>query len=249
MFYIVEKDNPNMKIEHFLWLDLIKSSREQHTVIECTIQEIPRVLENTPPIIIPLGCIDFTNEVLRHKYNISCMMPAEVPLCLRKEAFLGRFYKICPAADIPRDGAYFIKDATQMKGFSHLGSVKQIFHNDINPEHNYVVSSIVNIQSEYRVYIIGGEVYAIEYYNGNACVLPDIKKIQMMNLMYMMQPDYPISYTMDIMVTEEGTFLTEIHPTLFSCGLYTTLLSESFLKGYEDGLRYLQNHNTPAQIG
>lgn len=246
MFFLIEKDNPQIDAETFLWSRL--AQKTQHASMLCTLSQLPEVLPQMPQETIPLGSIDFTNKVLQQKYGVKCMNPVEIPLCLRSPEFLGRNYKICRHDEIPSKGSYFIKDATQMKGLVHLGNVERLNRHALIPEHLYVVSEVVDILSEYRVYIINGEIYAIEYYNGNATILPDAKKIQRMNLMYMMHPDYPLSYTMDVMVTEDGTFLTEVHPTIFSCGLYTTILSPDFLSGYADGLRYVLNHNTPAQI-
>lgn len=246
MFFLIEKDNPQIDIETFLWSRLVQQT--QHQSMLCTLSQLTEALPQTPHDAIPLGSIDFTNKVLQQKHGVKCMNPVEIPLCLRNPEFLGRNYKICRYDEIPRRGSRFIKDATQMKGLVYLGNVEKLNRHALIPEHLYVVSEVVDILSEYRVYIVNGEIYAIEYYNGNAAVLPDAKKIQRMNLMYMMQPDYPLSYTMDVMVTEDGTFLTEVHPTLFSCGLYTTILSTDFLSGYADGLRYALNHNTPAQI-
>jgi hypothetical protein len=104
----------------------------------------------------------------------------------------------------------------------------------------------MDIIAEYRVYFLRSEVYAIEYYNGNPLCFPDRNTIMSANMRYAREKDYPGSYTMDVMVTKDGTFLTEIHPVLFSCGLYTTVLGVDFLNGYIDGLHYILNHNTPV---
>lgn len=243
MNFILEKDNPVMKTEYFLWKQLLQHT-PQHQYIECTIQDIQLFVDNTDVRHIPLGSIDFTNTCLSHLYKIPKMNPIEVPPCLQTREFLGRKYQIVPSYQIPTHGLYFIKDASDMKRFAFCGNIKDIDKQSIKQENLYVVSEIVDIISEYRVYFLHGKIYAIEYYNGNPAVFPDINKIQKANAIYSAQKDYPLSYTMDWMITPNGTFLVEVHPTLFSVGLYTTILSDSFLDGYKESLNYILRHNT-----
>ena len=61
--------------------------------------------------------------------------------------------------------------------------------------------------------------------------------IQKMIQEYSKAEDRPKSYTMDIMVTNEGTALLEIH-TFVSVGLYSTLWDETLLGAYKDGIDY-----------
>ena len=48
---------------------------------------------------------------------------------------------------------------------------------------------------------------------------------------------------MDVMVTDKGTCITEIH-ILLSCGIYQTVLGRNFLFGYDDAMKYLEKYNT-----
>jgi hypothetical protein len=173
------------------------------------------------------------------------MHPIEIPPVLRTDEFLKRKYSIVKGSELPKQGYFFIKNASKLKEFSYTGYIELLDKkiNDINPEDFYQVSEVVNILSEYRVYVINKKIYAIAYYNGNPCIFPDINLIQKANLIYSIQPDYPNSYTMDVMINEKGTSIIEIHP-LFSCGIYQTVIGEDFLYGYKDSLDYIINHNT-----
>ena len=173
MNFILEKDNDAMETECFLWKQLLKSA-PQHKYFECTTQDIHSIPIPLHKQYIPLGSIDFTNKCLSKFYNIPKMNSIEIPSCLRNDEFLGRQYKIASAQQIPTAGVYFVKDASDMKRFSFYGDTQNIKPQDINPHNLYVISEVVDIISEYRVYFLHGKIYAIEYYNGDPTVLPDI---------------------------------------------------------------------------
>ena len=244
MIFLLESGNSDLKIESFLWQDLLNASGYNYNVLT-SIDDISKFLSDDK--IIPLGTIPFTNAVLSAKYNIPSMHPVEIPPSLRIPQLLGRQYNIVTFQDIPHNGEYFIKDASELKQFSCFGNYYDVA-DKCNPNHLFVVSEVLDIITEYRAYIINGEVYAVEYYNGDPCVLPDMNKITTANMLYGMAPDYPRSYTIDVAVTKNGTFVIEVHPVLFSVGIYTTVLSRSFLQGYVDSLDYILKHNTPVQI-
>ena len=247
MLFLVETNNPYMKIESFLWKDLLQSKTCPYDFRECTIDELASVIQqNSKREMVPLGSIRFTNQFFQMAHNIPQINPIEIPPILRTPYFLGRKYEILPFESLPQTGAYFIKDASQLKVNSYCGDMKCFPSNEYNHKHVYVVSEIVDIISEYRVYILQGDIYAVEYYNGDPLTFPDAKTIHTANQLYSTQRDYPKSYTMDVMVTPHGTFITEIHPVLFACGLYTTVLNTQFLSGYIDGLHYILKYNTPV---
>ena len=247
MTFLLEIDNPEMKVETFLWRDLLDETSCPHTYHECRLHELPAYVKNHDcKNMVPLGSIPFTNLFFQLVHNIAQMNPVEIPPTLRTDRFVGRTYKIVSAKDVPASGQYFIKDASGFKTMSYMGDMKNFNREELIATHQYVVSDIMDVQAEYRVYFVREEVYAIEYYNGNPLCFPDRSTIMLANMKYAQAKDYPGSYTMDVMVTKDGTFITEIHPVLFSCGLYTTVLSTSFLNGYIDGLHYILRHNTPV---
>ena len=248
MHFIIERNNKNMETEAFLWKQLLSSPGTTHTYSECTISELPDMISQIKKDIIPLGCINFTQDALKLKYNVSHLNPIEIPKELRIPALLGREYQVVSAHMIPKSGNWLVKDGSAMKDTLFIGNVERLSPEDINPQHRYVISEIVDILAEYRVYIVGGEVYACEYYNGDPLRFPNPAIIQQANYLYSKRKDYPKSYTMDVMITKDGTFLTEIHPTLFACGLYTTILSTKLLQGYQDALEYVLKHNTAVEL-
>lgn len=210
---------------------------------------------------IPVGSIQFINRWLSLFQGIEHIYPIEIPTCLRNDKFLKRKYSIRKKDDIPDKGFFFIKDSSQLKVFSYCGELRYFFYPEtqdkptsefdnplrLNPNHLYQVSEVVNILSEYRVYIIDGNIEAISHYNGDATLFPDVNLIKEANLLYSRQSDYPKSYSMDVMVTPQGTAIIEIH-NFHSLGLYTTLFGDNLAYAYRDGIDYIIKHNTPQSI-
>lgn len=210
---------------------------------------------------IPVGTIQFVSRWLEIFHGVSEAIPIEIPPCLRTEYFLKRKYSIRTKEDIPQQGYYFIKDASQLKVFSFNGELSLFIYPEIwtksenefdnslrlNPNHLYQVSEVVDILSEYRVYIINGNIENIVHYNGDPTIFPDVKLIEEANLLYSREKDYPKSYSMDVMVTPKGTALIEIH-YFSSLGLYSTLFGDNLAYAYRDGIDYLINHNTKQTV-
>lgn len=207
---------------------------------------------------IPIGSINFISTWLKVFYNIDKENPIEIPPVLRTDEFLKRKYSIVTADKLPRTGRYFIKDVSKLKEFTYSGDLEYFLFDEmfepakspydyslrINPDHLFQVSEIVNILSEYRVYIIDGKIENIANYNGDVTLFPDVELIKKANDLYSTQPDYPKSYSMDLMITPRGTAITEIH-NYTSLGHYSTLFGDNLLYAYRDGIDYLLKHNTP----
>lgn len=253
LIYLLQKPSDNgLKVEYNIWKELLESDANKYGKrqihIDTDLKRFRRDLRSAEAklgsiedkVMIPLGDIKFTESVLKEYYNISRMEPIEVPKALRKTEFLNREYKIIRGKNI-QSGYKFIKDVSELKSYTYLGSTQYL---EIEPDKLYQVSEVLDIKSEYRVYIIGGKVYNIVNYDGDCRIFPNISLIEKANLIYSNQADYPKSYTMDICIDSKGrTSIIEIH-NLFSCGLYSTVFGSDFLYGYKESLDYVINHNT-----
>lgn len=246
-------------IESLIVKDLIKLEKYSHKYISMSLQDFYTGNEHGVNIIkkedefpttykdaIPIGTIEFVTSWLRIFHGIEKENPIEIPPVLRTYEFLKRDYSIREFKDIPTKGRYFLKDASQLKGFSFSGDLEDFFKEkemELDKTHLYQVSEIMDIHAEFRVYIIDGEIVSIENYNGYPLVFPDINLIKKANLIYSIQKDYPRSYSMDVMITDRGTSIIEIH-NFTSLGLYSTIWGTNLLYAYRDGIDYLVNHNT-----
>lgn len=93
------------------------------------------------------------------------MQPIEVPAKLRKDRYLKRKYSIVSKEDLPEDGYWFIKKIDRLKEFTNTGCVGVYKHSLY--EGNYVVSDVLEILSEYRVFVINGVPQGVQFYQGD----------------------------------------------------------------------------------
>ena len=102
---------------------------------------------------------------------------------------------------------------------------------------NYLISNVVDIMSEYRVFVSDMSIKAIQFYDGDCTVFPNVSLLREMVGKYYLVQDRPKSYTMDIAVLKNGrTVILEVHPVV-SVGTYG--YSEyALLQMYKDGIEF-----------
>ena len=211
---------------------------------------------------VPVGTIEFVRAYLNKAWGIEKQSPIEVPKILRKPCFLNREYKIIKGSEIPKTGKWFIKDASRLKGFSYSGNIENIhimndkdigvdgdFNYHITKDQMLVLSSYIEIETEYRVIVIDGKIDGIQYYDGNCLVMPNEDNINILRTMagmYSAEPTSPKAYTMDIAITNEHKVaLIEIHP-FSSVGLYG-YCSDNLPYAYRYGVEWYEAYNTPIE--
>ena len=176
----------------------------------------------------PIGSLEFIESFLKIFHGIDREPAIEVPEQLQTIEFLKRDYKIVPFSSLPKDGCFFIKDASNQKSFSYCGNIAELqceLPGTLDESHLYVVSDLLDIVSEYRVYVIRGEIKAVSFYKGNPLAFPDTAFIKKTVRAYSRTANPLASYSFDVMITEKGTALIEMHSFL-SLGLYWTKWDE-----------------------
>ena len=222
------------EIEIAIVKDTIKQSLPYKTgIINYEMVSIENITNSKYKTGIPIGSIEFIEKWLSYFYN-KPMKPIEVPPILRTEEFLKRKYTICNPDKFPQKGRYFLKNAEKLKDWTYCGDISQSppLKNNL-----YVVSEEVVILSEWRAYIINNKIENISNYDGDSMKFPDSELIQKAVKIYSADKNCPKSYTIDIMVTNRGTAIIEIHPFV-SVGLYSTLWGTNLLDAYQDGIEY-----------
>lgn len=146
---------------------------------------------------IPIGSLEFVNAWLKIYYwdnsdlirkitsnnikDITLMRPIEVPKVLRNFDFLGRNYTFTTKNNLPKTGYYFIKNVDKLKQFTYLGNLEYLFSNQEKfkdfIDGNYLYSSYLNFLSEYRIFVYGSKIKAIQFYGGDCTIFPNIDKI------------------------------------------------------------------------
>lgn len=240
MNFLIQSEMGNI-IESFILKDVINQSVEYKTGI-CSYKEIDiaNICNDNNKNGIPVGDIEFIEKWLNHFYNKS-MIPIEIPQILRTPEFLKREYKICTPEEFPSSGRYFIKNADKLKDWSYCGNIENIM-NQLNKDTNYVVSEEVNILSEWRIYVISGQIENTSNYDGDPTIFPDVTLIKKAITIYSAYNNSPKSYSIDVMVTSKGTSIIEIHP-FAAIGLYSSLWDISLARAYKDGIDYYIQFN------
>ena len=227
--------------------ELEKTMPWLHDYISCSLENMEQV-ENYQNMI-PVGTIDFVKKHLKLAHKIEKMNPIEVPQILRNDYFLKREYKIVPYEELPLDGYYFIKDVTELKRFSYIGEISRMKDWEISNQNNFSiclpdknhmfqVSEVVEILSEYRCFVFQDEVMAIQHYDGDCMVFPDVSVLKKAVNMYMLDRTRPMAYTIDVAVIKDrGTAILEIHPWC-SVGLYGYLFGSKLPYAYANGYYY-----------
>lgn len=135
------------------------------------------------------------------------------------------------------DKPLFFKSASQYKKFTDI-----VYQKDINnmPDDEYLVSSVVDIQSEWRAFIFNNKLVGLNNYAGDFTIFPNIDLIKEMIREY---KNSPKAYTLDVGINNSGTFIIEVHPFV-SCGLYGfadyRILPQMFIAGFNE----IQSHNS-----
>lgn len=161
---------------------------------------------------IPIGSIEFVLAYYSKYYNINNIKPICIPNELNKDKYLLRkVIKGSKADDLNLENPVFIKNISAFKKETLIDYIKDDFKND-----DFLISEIINIKSEWRGFVLNGDLLDIRCYSGDFTIFPNV------DIIYDMIKDYteaPKAYTIDVAVTERGTVLIEIHQ-FFSCGLY-----------------------------
>ncbi len=269
-----EKKGNFNNVEYSMIMELLHTYRYSHEYITMQLsdfyQEEDDLFESTRRLKdasefdervatgIPIGEIAFIEKWLKIFHGIEYENAIEVPPILRSEKYLKRNYSIVKRDEIPRSGYYFVKDATRQKRFAVCGMVENYINDEmfepaenkydmsvrLEADHLYQVSEVVYILAEYRVYVLQGDINQVTCYKGDPLIFPDSELIKEAVDIYKKQPDSPRSFSLDVLVTNRGTCIAEVH-NFTSVGLYTVDWDDSLLYAYRDGIEYVIKHNIP----
>lgn len=193
---------------------------------------------------VPVGNLGYMNKALKliggERYH--GMRPIEVPEVLYPWLFRS-YERSMLGLDVKQQfdtGKFFIKNVDTLKSWTnllYLGSDSSRF---ISDDTHYSVSSLINIRSEFRVFVLRDECMSIQHYLGDVLELPDKNAIRNMIEDYTKDKGRPKSYTLDVAVADTNwgkqTVVLEVH-NFVSCGLYG-FYDEKLLHMYDCGWKY-----------
>lgn len=179
---------------------------------------------------IPVGTVEFVLSYLKEYHEIEEVKPINIPSCLMKLTFLKRHVEIVNTNNTPiiiKDKPLFIKDNCKIKGFA------DIITKSSNLKGEFLVSELINIDSEWRAFVYDKKLVGLQNYSGDFTLFPDVDLIKEMIKHYTYCPP---AYTLDVGLNKkEGTFLIEVH-NFFSCGLYgfsdSRILPQMFIRSF-----------------
>ena len=169
-----------------------------------------------PDKYVPIGSVEFVSKYLYtfYKDKVKSLEPLNVPTELFP--FTGRkISNIYTQNDIKnekfdktfRKSLYTIKHKSN--GIIHTFNIEDIL--------NFQISEVIDILSEWRVFIFKGKIQHISNYSGDCMVFPNPNEIEKMVKAYSSAPK---AWTLDVAVTPKNeTVVIECH-RFFSCGLY-----------------------------
>ncbi len=164
---------------------------------------------------IPVGTVEFVLGFLARHHGIKSVRPINIPEELRMQEFTKRWIRISKS-DTPTintgEAPIFVKENSVIKGFCNVINKNQQY-----PAGEYLISEIIDIESEWRAFVYRKELVGLQNYLGDFTLFPDVEKINQMIKAY---KNCPPAYTLDVGVSKKyGTFIIECH-SMFSCGLY-----------------------------
>lgn len=201
----------------------------------------------SPHDIVPIGSLEFVASRMNDLgFNgVGKVKPLNVPTILNQQEFLGRKYVsgMTKAQLLASDPEFplFLKSTDRYKGitdiFDHRGQVAQLPESE-----RFDVSEVVDIQSEWRVFVQQDELVGAKAYGSNDLFppSPNLRFLQRMTQTIREARHrgsfFPASYTLDVGVSFEGSCLIECHPFV-SCGLYgfddLERLPSMMIQGYQ----------------
>ena len=248
LFLLQKEKGMDMDLDVAILREILQNQKYLHSYAELPKEEIAGMLKTgsgQSQLMCPVGSLDFVSTWLKY-YGVANMNPIEVPPVLQKQEYLKRDYSIVKKPQLPKDGRYFVKYVSKLKAFNYIGDIFITGMSDL-PDGLYQVSEVVDIRAEYRCFIHLDKIIAINYYNGDCTVFPDIKLIEKMVANYMLDLNRPLAYTMDVAVTaDRGTVLLEIHPWV-SVGLYGYMFGNELPYCYLDRIAYYLTKNVPIR--
>lgn len=192
----------------------------EHRFYESHILRDQNICSLDPKDNIFIGSVESIHRVLLlNGYNIP--EPIDYPLALKK--YLGRKMTLCSKEIFQRHWEnyrnHFIKPFKHklFDGFVFNRMPDLLALNRLRSNDELWISPAIDIQSEFRVYILNKQIRSIAHYAGDPTILPDMDIVEGMVETY---KNSPIAYSLDVGVSGGTTILIEANDS-FALGQYS----------------------------
>ena len=210
----------------------------------------PRLVEED----IPVGSIQFVEAFLSVRYGIERLtpifIPKEIPANRKTAIVIGRA-GVLEFMEQNRLDSVFVKTAARVKGdYASIASREDVERGEDCPyacDEPLFVSEVIDILSEWRVFVKRGRIVDVRCYSGDPWLLPDRSTVEQMVAAY--HDASPTSYTLDVAVVKPTdnaplqTNIVEVH-NFISCGFYGFSTPRDVLTMIVDGIHWeLRQHS------
>ena len=167
---------------------------------------------------IPVGSVEFVHSFVE---RIHGFIPKPLYIPEELDPFTGRVIhyntEVNFIDELVRHRPVFVKSATKVKGYTGIISdVRELTEDGVDDD-LFHASEIVDILSEWRVFVHRGKILDCRCYSGDPLCYPTRWKVERMVENY---KSSPIAYTLDVAVVNSiDTVVIECH-NFYSCGLY-----------------------------
>ncbi len=223
MNFLIQKVNNRLVYDFAFALTQAKEyldwRKEKLTIRYLNDINLMRSTVKTPDRYIPVGSVEFVSCYLASFYpsSLSALRPLNVPepLFPYAEREIINVRELKDIENLPTGSLYW-KSNKRLKHFIN-GPVP--LEADAAQFCGMQVSQMIDIESEWRVFVFHGEIRHIANYAGDCLAFPSVDRIKEMVACYQ-DAGAPVAYTLDVAVTSDGqTVVMECH-RFFSCGLY-----------------------------
>lgn len=167
--------------------------------------------------------VAFIEDTIKHFKNLNIQVPLSINIPIELMKYTKRNIRYMTMGEFKQDSQMpvFAKPNRFAKEFV-AGVIKnpdskKYFFNDIDDDTPVLVSDVIDIVSEYRCYVLKGDLKGIKWYIGDIRVFPDVKVIDAAIIDYKSAPS---AYVIDFGITKDGeTVLIEVNDA-WSVGNY-----------------------------
>ncbi len=190
---------------------------------------------------IPVGSLSFVQKFMDRHHGGVQLVPRNIPPELKDMRYLKRMFSEGTKDTIAKqDSPVFVKDVDTVKGYAGVIDV-----NTDLPSGNLFVTEALDVVSEWRIFVKGGQIAGAKNYAGSFFLVPDVEFIKDCIDVYTSAPS---GYTLDVMIDSRGeTSVIEVHDFV-SVGLYGfthASLPQMIVRGFRDMLAYSMSNAKP----
>lgn len=185
------------------------------------------------PSNIPVGSIEFVSNYVKRYYNKE-ILPIRIDN-LPKE-ILNRKLSI-NSEEVKNLNKIFIKRFDKFKE-----DIEIIVNKHLNNfKGNFYYSEVIDIESEYRIFVFNNKIVGIKHYLGDVYKIPSLNFLE--RCVEVIDRN---TYSFDVAVTkDERECLIEIHD-IFSLGFYGfedySIIPQMFIRGFENALKNTKDY-------